>query len=479
MFSPIINHKIFNQGFVYAPRMVEIAPFRGYRYNKDIIKDDISVLAPPYDVIDGEFQKRLHERSKYNISRLTKGEKLTNDTDLNNQYTRAADLLNHWISEKILVQDERPVIYVLSQQFTIGAGNSQRTMIRTGFIAKLKLEQFCTGGNTTGACVGVHQHEETLAKDIEDRLCLCKTTLTNFGQIFVIYSDHQRKTEEILGRVMSTEPVMDATDDDGVTHKLWLMTDHEMITALQELLAKKSIIIADGHHRYKTALKLHEEHAKPDDPVAESSKYRMMTFVNMMNEGLIILPTHRLIQKVENFEPTKFLKSLEQHFTVKQFPFQGDNDESSRKAMFADMSKAFNSGLHAFGLYCKTDSYYLLTLKDLSAMAKLQNRSQAWQKLDVSILHQLILEDLLGIDKTKLASGTITGGAYVEYIKDIGSAVQMAIDKVNTAGYQAVFFMNPTRISEVEAVSNNHETMPQKSTFFYPKVYTGYVMYKL
>jgi uncharacterized protein (DUF1015 family) len=257
------------------------------------------------------------------------------------------------------------------------------------------------------------------------------------------------------------------------------MVDQEMINALRELLAKKSIIIADGHHRYKTALKLHEEHAKPDDSVAESSEYRMMTFVNMNNKGLIILPTHRLIQKVEDFEPNKFLKILEQHFSVKQFPTHDGNDRTAREAMFVGMNEAFDSGQHAFGLYCKTGSYYLLTLKDISAMAKVSNKSEAWQKLDVSILHQLILEDLLGIDKTKLASGTITGGAYLEYIKDIGSAVQVAVDKVNNAGYQAVFFMNPTRISEVEAVSNNHETMPQKSTFFYPKVYTGYVMYKL
>ena len=130
-------------------------------------------------------------------------------------------------------------------------------------------------------------------------------------------------------------------------------------------------------------------------------------------------------------------------------------------------------------MYCKTGKYYLIILKNINAMNKVQDRSEAWRKLDVSILHQLILEDHLGIDKAKLASGTITGGAYVEYIKDIGDAVQKAIDKVNSAGYQAVFFMNPTRASEVEAVATNHETMPQKSTFFYPKIYTGYVINKL
>jgi uncharacterized protein (DUF1015 family) len=147
--------------------------------------------------------------------------------------------------------------------------------------------------------------------------------------------------------------------------------------------------------------------------------------------------------------------------------------------MFAGLKTAFDVGKHAVGLYCKTGCYYILTLKDDASMDKVRDRSDAWRKLDVSILHQLILEDQLGIDKTKLAAGTITGGAYVEYIKDIGDAVQKAVDKVNRAGYQALFFMNPTRAAEVEAVATNHETMPQKSTFFYPKIYTGYVINKL
>jgi len=354
-------------------------------------------------------------------------------------------------------------------------------MTRTGFIALLKLEPFCTGETMgqEGACVGVHQHEETLPKDIQDRLCLCKTTLTNFGQIFTIYPDHERKTEELLGQVMKNEPVITATDDEGVKHKLWLMQDESLISELQQVLANKSVIIADGHHRYKTALNLKEEHDKSDDPVQESSKYRMMTFVNMMNEGLVILPTHRLIQRIENFDPFKLLKELEQNFEIKEFQIQGDDDNNAREAMFSGLKSAFNSGEHALGLYCKTNFYYLLMLKDIGSMDKLKDRSEAWRKLDVSILHQLILDDLLGIDKAKLESGTITGGAYVEYIKDIGNAVQQAVDKVDTAGYQAVFFMNPTRAEEVEAVSTNHETMPQKSTFFYPKIFTGYVINKL
>jgi uncharacterized protein (DUF1015 family) len=458
--------------------MVEIIPFRGFRYNSEKIDDYSNVIAPPYDVIDTEMQNTLHSRSEFNISKITKGIKHDSDTESQNEYTRAAELLNQWISNNTLLPEERPAIYVLAQEFNIGTSENKK-LTRAGFIALLRLDEFCSGRVDGTACVGVHQHEETLPKDIEDRLCLCKTTLTNFGQIFAIFPDHEQKTEVLLRRVMAAEPVITATDDEGIIHKLWLMQDESMVSELQQILANKSIIIADGHHRYKTALQLQKDHSGPEDPVYNSSNYRMLTFVNMMNEGLVILPTHRLIQKVENFDTEKFLTDLEQHFTINTYTIEGTNDRTARYEMFNDLKAAFSDSKHSFGLYCKTGKYYLLTLNDTTAMDKIADKSEAWRRLDVSILHQLILDDILGIDKAKLASGTITGGAYIEYIKDIGDAVQKAIDKVNDSGYQAVFFMNPTRAAEVEAVATNHETMPQKSTFFYPKIFTGLVINKL
>jgi uncharacterized protein (DUF1015 family) len=461
--------------------MVQIEPFKGYRYNNEIVQDYSSVIAPPYDVIDSDLQKLLHQRSEYNISKLTKGVNLPDDDKDNNQYTRAAELLNNWINDNIIIQEERPTIYVLAQEFTIGSGEAQKILTRVGFIALLKLEEFCIGNKNQNSekCIGVHQHEETLPKDIEDRLCLCRTTLTNFGQIFAIYPDHELKTETLLAEVMSQHPVMTAQDDEGVTHKLWLMQDSEQINKLKSILSNKSVIIADGHHRYKTALKLQEEHNDENDPIRDSSNYRMITFVNMLNQGLVILPTHRLIQKIEDFNSEKLLLDLEQDFIINKYRIEGEDDSSARNSMFSDLKTEFEAGQHAFGLYCKTGHYYLLTLKEITKMDKVEGRSTAWRNLDVSILHQLILDDLLGIDKKKLESGTITGGAYIEYIKDIGNAVQSAIDKVNNSGYQALFFMNPTRASEVESVATNHETMPQKSTFFYPKIFTGYVINKL
>jgi uncharacterized protein (DUF1015 family) len=425
-----------------------------------------SVVSPPYDVINSELQKQLHEASDYNIAHIIKGKKFQEDDKENNEYTRAAQLLDEWIVKGVLKQENMPSIYVLAQDFEIQG--QQKT--RAGFIALIKLEEMCASTNAGGECFGVHQHEETLPKDIEDRLNLLRATKANFGLIFSIYTDNERLIDVILEKKMAEEPLVKMTDDDGITHRLWSISDENDITKIQEVMESKYIIIADGHHRYKTALQYSKEH--PED---EGAQYRMLAFVNTMNKGLVILPTHRLIQGVDGFDAKELLNKLSENFTVEEFGDEGD----ARHTMFSKMESHFTKGEHAFGLYCRDGRYYLLVLKDESKMDIIQNRSKAWKQLDVTILHKLILEDILGIDKEKLAAGTITGGSYVEYIKAIGDAVDWSIKKVDQNGYQAVFFMNPTKVTEVEEVATNHETMPQKSTFFYPKVYTGLVINKL
>ncbi len=182
---------------------------------------------------------------------------------------------------------------------------------------------------------------------------------------------------------------------------------------------------------------------------------------------------------MEGFDCAQLIDGLSQDFAVEEFPFESGDDNEARKAMFGTMKAQFEIGKHALGLYCNDGRYYSLVLKNESKMDAIQDHSDAWKRLDVTILHKMILEDLLGIDREKVASGTIEGGSYVEYIKAVGDAVQKSIDKVNNKGYQAVFFMNPTKVGEVEDVATNHETMPQKSTFFYPKVYTGFVINRL
>jgi uncharacterized protein (DUF1015 family) len=448
--------------------MVKVVPFKGYRYEKDKVNDYKLVVSPPYDVINSELQKKLHDGSEFNIAHIIKGKKFPTDFEGDNEYIRASNLLESWIEDGVLKREKEPVIYVLAQDFVIDG----QKMTRAGFIALIELENMCDSSDSSGTCTGVHQHEDTLPKDIEDRLALLSATRANFGLIFSIYSDEERTVDFLLEDKMRETPLMEVADDEGITHRLWAISDPEKIRKIQEVLQSRYIIIADGHHRYKTALRYHKEHHD------ESSLYRMLAFVNTQNEGLVILPTHRLVQRVEDFDCARLLTSLSEDFEIEAFEFQGD-DKEARSNMFRILYEHFTEGQHALGLYCNDGKYYSMVLKNENILDAIPDHSEAWKRLDVTILHKLILEDRLGLDKKKIASGTIKGGSYVEYIKAVGDAVLRSIDKVNNSGYQALFFMNPTKVKEVEEVATNHETMPQKSTFFYPKVYTGFVVNKL
>lgn len=442
--------------------MVRVVPFKAYRYDEEKVGDLSKVVAPPYDVIKGKKLDAVHALSPNNIAWITKNRPREGDTPDDNQYTRARDLLNEWIDGGILAQEDTECFYVYSQDFEVGGEN----LSRFGFIGLLELQEFATEAPKEGPFTGILQHEETLPKDIEDRLNLSRRTLAQFGQIFVIYPDAEGEVDSVLERNMAKGPLMDVTDGEGIRHRLWKVDGEDDKGAITSAMEDKFVIIADGHHRYKTALALNRE--RPDLP---STRFRMLTFVNMSNPGLVILPTHRLVQNLEGFDGEKLLSGMRENFLIKEF--------SDREGMFSEMDRLFNEGKHAFGLYMKDGRFYSMELRDISPMERLRPvASPELRNLDVAILHSMILDNVLGIDKEKLLHGTMTGGGYVVYIKGIGDAVDESINSVDE-GAQAVFFMNPTRITEVEAVSRNFECMPQKSTFFYPKVWTGFTINKL
>lgn len=441
--------------------MVRVIPFKAFRYDEQKVGDLSKVVSPPYDVIKGEKLDDVQNLSPNNISWVTKNKPRDTDGD-ENQYTRARDLLNSWMEEGILKQDDSECFYAYCQDFEVHG----RTLSRFGFIGLLELEEFASSAPEEGGFSGILQHEETLPKDIEDRLNLSRNTMAQFGQIFVIYPDHEGKVDSILEKNMKNDPVMDVMDHQNIRHRLWKVDQEEDTAAITATMADKYAIIADGHHRYKTALALNKE-----NPELESTNYRMLTFVNMSNPGLVILPTHRLVQNLEDFDRETILTGMKEHFDVKAFP--------TKEEMFAEMDNLFNEGKHGFGLYMKDGNYYSMELTDPSQMDELRpDASKELRKLDVAILHSMILDKVLGIDKEKLLHGTMTGGGYVVYIKGIGDAVDESIKAVDEKA-QAVFFMNPTRIDEVESVSKNFECMPQKSTFFHPKIWTGFTINKL
>jgi len=442
--------------------MVKVIPFRAFRYDKGKVGDLSKVVAPPYDVIKDKMVDTLQSSSPYNMAWISKNTPTETDSDSNNQYTRARDIWKKWLKEGAVKQDAKECFYVYGHDFEAGG----RKLFRFGFIGLLELEEFATKPPAKGAFAGVLQHEETLPKDIMDRLNLCRQTMTQFGLIFVIYPDPKREVDSILERYIKNPSLVDVTDMEGVRHRIWGIDNPADTKRISELMKDKYVIIADGHHRYKTALALSKE-----NPSIASTKYRMLTFVNMANPGLVILPTHRLVQNLEGFSRQKLLEGVKQSFESKEF--------KTKEEMFAFMRKQNEAKRHAFGLFVNDAKFYVLTLNDVSAMEKVvPDKSAQWRSLDVAILHSLILDKVLGIGKEKLAQGTMKGEGYVVYIKDVGDAVDEAVKSVKEKA-QAVFFMNAPKVDEVEAVSRNFEIMPQKSTFFAPKLFDGLTMNKL
>ena len=442
--------------------MVRVKPFKAYRYDESKVGDISKVVTPPYDIIKGAKVDELQGKSDYNISWIIKNKPRDDDTPDNNQYTRANDHLQKWIAEGVLKQDEKESFYVYGQDFEVGG----KALFRFGFIGLIQLEDFAKEAPSSGIFAGVLQHEETLPKDIIDRLSLCRNSMANFGQIFVIYPDKEGSVDSVLEKNMKNEPVADVTDDEGVRHRIWMIDNEEDVAAITKNMADKYVIIADGHHRYKTALQLSSE-----NPDLESAKYRMLTFVNISNPGLVVLPTHRLVQNLDVFSKEKLIEDIKGYFELEVF--------NNKEEMFNLMNRKFSENQHSFGLFMDDGNFYAFTLKDLKAMdSLLGDKSSEFRSLDVAILHTLVLDKMLGIDKEKLLQGTMKGGGFVTYIKGIGDAVDESIKAVQESS-QAVFFMNPTRVEEVEAVSNHFECMPQKSTFFHPKIWTGFTINKL
>ena len=427
---------------------MEIKPFKAVRYNPDVVENVGDCISPPYDVIDEALQNVLYEKNPHNIVRIIKGKTCETDTGENNQYTRAADFLKSWFAEDVLKEDLSEAIYAYVQNFT----TSQNEFQRSGFVALAKLEDW---GKK------VSPHENTLDKPKIDRLNLTRATAAQFGQIFMLYDDAEKIADNIIDKVASTETLIDFVDESDVRHRLFAITDENDMNAIQEMMADKPTIIADGHHRYETALNYYKETQNP------AAAYQMVTLVNVRNEGLIILPTHRLVGNLENFAIDKLVTALKENFEVEKVDTQ--------QKMFEHMKADFGQNKNTFGIYAGSNAFYIAALADNDAMAKAAlNKSSAWQSLDASALHKLILENALGIGDEQLACQS-----NVEYIKDKGDAVVESIAKVDAGQKQVVFFMNPTKMEQIQAVADKGERMPQKSTFFFPKIYTGLTINKL
>ena len=437
---------------------MEVKPFKAFRFNAGVVGDVGKCIAPPYDVINDGERDALCQKSKYNIVHITKGKVTPSDDEQHNQYTRGAEYLRNWIAEGALKEDEKDTIYGYVQDFELGGTAFQRL----SFIALAKLEDF-------GKVVRPHEH--VFEKPMLDRLNLERATAAKFGLVFMLYDDPQGIADQIITKAVAQKPLIDFVDDQAVRHRLYALAAQNEIKAVVAMMREKSCVIADGHHRYTTGLKYMRESGNP------KAKYQMIAFTNTYQKGLVVLATHRVVGGLKDFRPSDLLARFAQGFRVEQFKFASGAKAKmqARQKMLAQMKSFYDQDQTAFGVYMGDGSFYVAVLNDASLMAAAApDKSDAWRSLDLSVLHKLVLERLLGLDEDKMGNAD-----YVEYVKDIPNALTEVIERIDAGRKQVAFFTNPLKMRQLTGVTEAGERMPHKSTYFYPKMYTGLTIQKL
>lgn len=419
--------------------MAQLQPFRALRFTKQAGKIG-SLCCPPYDIISEEQRKAYIAQNSNNVIRL----ELPREGE--DPYARAGETLNRWLADGTLALEDVPAIYVYGESFTVdGVDYSFK-----GFICRVKLEPFSAGV--------VLPHEETLSKAKADRFDLMCATGCNFSQIYSLYMDEDGSRAKMVEQMSAGAPDACFTDAEGVTHSLWVCKDTAANAALCAAFADSKLYIADGHHRYETGLN-YLNHCKQTGIYTPGCDSIMMMLVDMQNPGLVVFPTHRIIKNVEGFTSEVLLENCIGEFDI--------TPAADLIQVNAQLKTAYAAGKKAFG-YFDGNTYCVLELKDPSVMDDiLPDASDALRQLDVSVLHALVLERILGIDKENMAKQI-----NLSYTR----AEAEAVAEVEAGNANCAFFLNPTRVSEIAAVAAAGEKMPQKSTYFYPKLITGLVM---
>jgi uncharacterized protein (DUF1015 family) len=409
--------------------LARIYPFQPYRYGAKAGSLD-KLVTQPYDKISPAMRERYLAASPHNLVRVILGERFASDTDSENVYTRATAHLNEWISAGALEREAAPCLYAYFQEFTVP--DTDERLERKGFIGLGPVREYSEGV--------VHRHEQTLSGPKKDRLELLRRTRAHFGQIFMLYPDPELVVDRLLEEVARGEPTAAFEDEYRATHRLWRIDDPARISAIEGLMADKKLLIADGHHRYETALAFRKE-----NPRLEDASRVMMTFVNMHSPGLKILATHRLVSGLPEFDATRFLESIGAR------PLAGLEE---LRAIFATPMPAkirigvalADGGIHLY------------------------ERDRAAGELDVKVLHESLLGQALGISEE-----AVRDEKHLGYVRGLDEAYQ----KVRNGEAQVAFLLEPTTIEQVAEVAFHGGVMPQKSTDFYPKLLSGLTIYKL
>ncbi len=426
--------------------MATIKPFQAIHYNPEHVPDLSPVVSQPHDQVTPELQDRYYKLSPYNVVRILRGKELPGDNRANNAYTRARDTLQAWLRQGVLVQEWTPVLYILRQSFPFLDGSTKN---RLAVIAALELSPFEEGI--------VLPHERTLPKSMTDRLELLRATSTDLGCIFVLYPGGE--LDALASQVVKRQSGVELRElvECEVLQQVWQVDDPALVAAFVEAMApKRGLIIADGHHRYETGLKHRDEMraAYPGDSAGAGFNYCLAALVSMENPGLVILPTHRLIRTRGGLDRTGVLEKAQEYFEVT--PVEG------RAALEAVLHAPGAVGPR-FGFHDR--AYAMLTLRDPAIMERLlPERSLTWRMLDTAVLHELFIERVLGISKEEVAQGE-----QVEFVRD----TQAGYEAVARGEADCFLLLNPTHIEQVRICSAAGERMPQKATFFYPKIISG------
>ncbi len=440
--------------------MATIYPFRALRYNPSLVRLE-EVVTQPYDKISPALQQAYYQRSPYNLVRIILGLPELFDDENNNVYTRAARDFQSWRESGVMVAEHEPALFAYAQRYSVPGSNGTMRE-RRGFIALGQLEEYSRGI--------VFRHEQTLTKPKSDRLNLLRATRAHFGQIFMLYSDPAHTVERVLFADSSLPDAMVA-DDYGVEHRIWKVDDAATINLIASAMQDKKLIIADGHHRYETALAYSREHAPAGTTPRQHGVYQepqypeaavMMTFVNMESEGMTILPTHRVVFGLKNFDEAAFLRDAEQFFTVEKL------DQRDPSQLMDTLAKA-EADATAFIAVTRRSNFLLVARED-AINAALAAQPARQRQLDVVRLHSILLERVLGITPE-----AIRDQQNLRYLRDPGEAIEQVV----SGGANVAFLTTPVSLSALRDVAFAGEVMPQKSTDFYPKLLSGLTVYAL
>ncbi len=427
--------------------MAKISPFKGVLYNRDKIKQFETVVSPPYDVISHSMRDELYRANQYNIVRIILGKELTSDNKSYNKYTRAANFIDEWLKTGVLKKDKKPAIYIYEEKYLYKG----KAKSRIGFISLLRIEDPKTSL--------VLPHEYTFSKPKEDRLNLIRATKANTEPIFCIFEDDGNMVLNVLTSYAKRHDPMIDIPFEGVEHRIWNLTDPKIIKKIENGLSKKQVFIADGHHRYEVSLAFRDEmRRKLGRKRAKKFENIMVYFSALADDNLTILSTYRVVKNIGNKKWDEIERALKRYFDI--------TNVKTKEEVFTALDR--EAAGYTFGMFFKNGRFYVLKLKAesvLSAVIK-EAKSSEWRRLNVTVLHFLVFDHILHIDRFSSNDENIL------YTRDEDYAIQ----KVAKGGCEAAFFQLPTKMSQVRDIAKKGDRMPHKSTYFYPKPLSGLVM---